>query len=430
MRKLLYGMATIAAAGMLAGCGKGIPSCGDPQVTGLVAQTLANAIEKVVPDMDANLKSAVHLSVDQPVVVDHDEKLDNYSCKAVVTYQVPDAVVQMQARGQSDEKYKKYVQFHWRRLMGLYSQQDVQQLVQGYAFSQSNAQAQLISNALRTEVHASADESNEDVLTKALIQAKENTEALNNNAVVLVTELDQAAKNAQKLTFAAEYTIAKVDGQQQFRVEAKSDDSDAATGIRDIQVLQAATVYVNQALAADQSAAQAAASAEAASASAAKPTPLASSETVTTPTAQAAAPTAPPAAPPAAAASGPLQASASSSEQSPPQVSASEPEVVKVAPAQNPSVATKDASPAVIQASFDCAKAASSIEHLICSTPETADADKRLAIAYSAAREKASDQAGLKSGQREWLTKERNVCADTACLLRVTESRIQKLSPM
>jgi uncharacterized protein YecT (DUF1311 family) len=100
-------------------------------------------------------------------------------------------------------------------------------------------------------------------------------------------------------------------------------------------------------------------------------------------------------------------------------------------PAPTPTTTDTPKVPAsAIVASFPCDKASSPAEKLICSTPETADADKRLAIAYGAVRAKTSDQAGLKQDQRSWLTSERNACADTACLLRVTESRIQKLSAM
>ncbi|WP_342051562.1 MULTISPECIES: lysozyme inhibitor LprI family protein [unclassified Cupriavidus] len=85
---------------------------------------------------------------------------------------------------------------------------------------------------------------------------------------------------------------------------------------------------------------------------------------------------------------------------------------------------------AKIEASFDCNKAASSIEKLICSSPETAAADKRLAGAYSAARAKASDTNALKADQNGWMKAQRNACTDAGCLLRVTEERIQKLSAM
>ncbi|TKC89742.1 DUF1311 domain-containing protein [Trinickia terrae] len=83
-----------------------------------------------------------------------------------------------------------------------------------------------------------------------------------------------------------------------------------------------------------------------------------------------------------------------------------------------------------VHASFDCAKASSPIEHLICSTPQTADADLRLASAYSAARAKSSDPAALKADQRGWMKSGRDACPDAACLLKVTEARIQKLAAM
>lgn len=86
--------------------------------------------------------------------------------------------------------------------------------------------------------------------------------------------------------------------------------------------------------------------------------------------------------------------------------------------------------PVAIAASFDCEKAASKIEKLICSTPETADADRRLAAAYGAARAKSNDPHALKADERNWLVNERNACSDMACLLNVTEARIQKLSAM
>ncbi|MCP3725404.1 lysozyme inhibitor LprI family protein [Paraburkholderia sp. CNPSo 3272] len=92
---------------------------------------------------------------------------------------------------------------------------------------------------------------------------------------------------------------------------------------------------------------------------------------------------------------------------------------------------TQDANgTAGVHASFDCTKASSPIEHLICSTPETADADRRLAAAYSAARAKASDPTALKADQRDWLSKERNSCSDAECLSKVMETRIQQLSAM
>ncbi|KGS70679.1 hypothetical protein X979_5494 [Burkholderia pseudomallei MSHR7527] len=83
-----------------------------------------------------------------------------------------------------------------------------------------------------------------------------------------------------------------------------------------------------------------------------------------------------------------------------------------------------------VHASFDCAKASSRIEKLICSTPQAADADVRLASAYSAARAKASDPTALKADQRKWMKDERDACSDAECLVKVTEARIHALAAM
>ena len=107
-----------------------------------------------------------------------------------------------------------------------------------------------------------------------------------------------------------------------------------------------------------------------------------------------------------------------------------QPQVMNVAEHADAKPAAQPAPSAAIVASFDCAKASSQIETLICSSPETADADRRLAAAYSAARAKSSDPSTLKADQRNWLTTERNACTDAACLTKVMEARIQKLAAM
>ena len=84
-------------------------------------------------------------------------------------------------------------------------------------------------------------------------------------------------------------------------------------------------------------------------------------------------------------------------------------------------------SPLPLQASFDCSKAFTKIEKLICSSPETAGSDKRLAQAYSLAKSKAEDQQKLKADQADWMKQVRNICTDAACLLSVTETRVQTL---
>jgi len=92
--------------------------------------------------------------------------------------------------------------------------------------------------------------------------------------------------------------------------------------------------------------------------------------------------------------------------------------------------AQAEASTPVIEASFDCQKASSKIEKLICSSPDAADADRRLAAAYSAAKSKSADPSAVKADQVAWIKQQRNACGDAACLLETTEARIQALSTM
>lgn len=92
-------------------------------------------------------------------------------------------------------------------------------------------------------------------------------------------------------------------------------------------------------------------------------------------------------------------------------------------------IAATGAVPDII-ASFDCAKASSKIEKLICSDAATADADSQLAVTYREALSRSADKAALKQSQCDWLFQTRNACGDTECLTRVTEERIQTLAQL
>lgn len=87
-----------------------------------------------------------------------------------------------------------------------------------------------------------------------------------------------------------------------------------------------------------------------------------------------------------------------------------------------------------IEASFPCSKASTDTERLICSSPETAKADKEMAVAYQqAVSHAATDQdkngvATVKQLQREWIVKYRNPCKDTACLLQAMTAWTKELS--
>jgi len=77
-------------------------------------------------------------------------------------------------------------------------------------------------------------------------------------------------------------------------------------------------------------------------------------------------------------------------------------------------------------ASFDCAKASTKVEKMICKDAELSKLDDELGKDYSEARTKASDPETLKKQQRAWL-KMRNSCADTQCLKGKYSERIKVL---
>jgi hypothetical protein len=67
-------------------------------------------------------------------------------------------------------------------------------------------------------------------------------------------------------------------------------------------------------------------------------------------------------------------------------------------------------------ASFDCQKAKSVPEHLICATPELSQADNDLKLLFDAARESAQDKAAFKeNARRSWNDREKS-CRDVSCL--------------
>jgi uncharacterized protein YecT (DUF1311 family) len=92
-------------------------------------------------------------------------------------------------------------------------------------------------------------------------------------------------------------------------------------------------------------------------------------------------------------------------------------------------LAANGAAPDIV-VSFDCAKASSKIEKLICSDSGAADADSQLAVSYRTALSRSNDKPALKQAQRDWIAQVRNACNDTACLTQVTEARIQALTGM
>lgn len=88
---------------------------------------------------------------------------------------------------------------------------------------------------------------------------------------------------------------------------------------------------------------------------------------------------------------------------------------------------TGSAGAQTIDPSFDCTKAASSVEKLICSDAQLASLDAELAGLYSEIRAKAPNGGELKEGQRQWMREIRDICADVDCLAVAYKDRIRWL---
>ncbi|WP_373499774.1 lysozyme inhibitor LprI family protein [Desulfococcus sp.] len=79
-------------------------------------------------------------------------------------------------------------------------------------------------------------------------------------------------------------------------------------------------------------------------------------------------------------------------------------------------------------ASFDCKKASTKSEKLICSNPQLSAADGQLAEVYSQVREQAIDQEWLKKDQLSWMKYQRDTCSDALCMLNSYKTRIDELN--
>ena len=78
-------------------------------------------------------------------------------------------------------------------------------------------------------------------------------------------------------------------------------------------------------------------------------------------------------------------------------------------------------------ASFDCSKASSPTEKMICSDGTLSQLDGVLGDAYRKAKDRAASKAELKQKQNRWLPT-RNACHDRKCIQRAYELRIKELN--
>lgn len=79
-------------------------------------------------------------------------------------------------------------------------------------------------------------------------------------------------------------------------------------------------------------------------------------------------------------------------------------------------------------ASFDCAKATSAVETMICQNTELSILDSQLLTAYKKALADSSTTNDIKGEQKDWLYSVRNHCADIACLTTAYQSRLKQLA--
>ncbi|MFB3884846.1 MAG: ankyrin repeat domain-containing protein [Thermodesulfobacteriota bacterium] len=79
-------------------------------------------------------------------------------------------------------------------------------------------------------------------------------------------------------------------------------------------------------------------------------------------------------------------------------------------------------------ASFDCRKARTKIEKLICSNDELSKLDESLSEVYLRALNRADIKQQTIESQRQWLKYERNLCQSAECVKHAYETRIKELS--
>lgn len=249
MKKIL-GIIAIASAMALSGCDKGIPSCGDQEVVGLATSAVTDVIEKNMPTgIEPAYRKVVKLVMSEPVVEAHDTHVDAYRCKAVVTYQVPDEVIKAHDHALLDKDFSTALYFKWRDLMHLYSISDVSKMKVALAASDlgqnMGVSAEDIRLALRKAVNARSDANDIQLFDYADQFIHRADQTLLGQQLTYIKQAADAANTDNKITLNIHYTVAKIDGQNQVKVETTFDDNNLAQGVRNLQVMQSAALIRN-----------------------------------------------------------------------------------------------------------------------------------------------------------------------------------------
>ena len=90
-----------------------------------------------------------------------------------------------------------------------------------------------------------------------------------------------------------------------------------------------------------------------------------------------------------------------------------------------PAVAVADNSP--FTPSFDCAKAGSGQERMVCADRDLAKLDVTMHQAYVQAHNNVADKAQVLSAQRDWIKNSFRACSDKPCLVAAYQNRIAQL---
>lgn len=77
--------------------------------------------------------------------------------------------------------------------------------------------------------------------------------------------------------------------------------------------------------------------------------------------------------------------------------------------------------------SFDCSKATSAVNKIICSDRELSELDLELSAEYKSAIADQNDPSGLIENQRDWLKNTINDCQDKPCIVEAYKNRIAEL---
>lgn len=105
---------------------------------------------------------------------------------------------------------------------------------------------------------------------------------------------------------------------------------------------------------------------------------------------------------------------------------ASQPEVEYVTPPTTAEVPAVEQTS--VQPSFDCNKASTKVEKLICSASDVAAADVQLSQLYKQLIANSPDAEAIIADQKVWMKSVRGACADVQCLNLAYQLRIQQLA--